>query len=95
MHLFIRCMHTCHTRLSLSLIVYKLRSQPHLKLVWEKLMKVHARNNLKLSSGQLCSLYHLELSYQVAIDGAASLQIKPYPVNSIKTHIRVPEHQQL
>lgn len=58
-------------------------------------MKVSTRRSLRLGSGQLYSLYNLELRYQVAIDGAASLQIKTYPVHSIKTCIRVPEHQQL
>lgn len=53
------------------------------------------KKELKTGLMPSLSLYHLELSYQVAIDGAASLQIKPFPVHSIKTRIRVPEHQQL
>lgn len=81
MCLFVRHM---LTPLSLYLITCKLRSYSHLKLVWEKLTKASARKSLKLCSGQLCCLYHLELNYQVTIDGAASLQIKPYPVRSIR-----------
>lgn len=53
------------------------------------------KKDLKTGLVPCLSVFHLELSYQVAIDGAASLQIKPHLAHSIKTCIRVPEHQQL
>lgn len=52
------------------------------------------KKDLKTGLVPCLSVFHLELSYQVAIDGAASLQIKPHLAHSIKTCIRVPEHQQ-
>lgn len=91
MWLFIRHVHAWHTALSLHRHILLISFEAGQGQIYESAYKKELKTGLRPS----LSLYPLELSYEVAIDGAASLQIKPYPVHNIKIHIRVPEHQQL